>query len=66
MFSVERARLNRVGKTDHRKGKWVVDLRNFRQLANPVEELVPTILNDQQHTPWKASQCVTLLPVPDV
>jgi hypothetical protein len=59
MFCVERARLNRGGK-----GKWVIDLSNFRQLSAPAEQLLPTVLADQTGTPWKQSACLTLKEVP--
>ncbi len=59
MFCVERARRNRVGKTNHAKGKWIVDLKNFRQLTNPGSELLPLVLQDQQGMPWKLSHCLS-------
>jgi hypothetical protein len=66
MFSAERGRVNRVGSTGHAKGKWVIDLRNFRELTDPVNQLMPTILADQVSMPWKASHCVTALEVQTV
>jgi hypothetical protein len=62
----ERARLNRVGTTGHAKGKWVINLQNFRQLDNPAQQLMPTILHDQVNMPWKASECLSFAPVPEV
>lgn len=62
----ERARLNRVGNTQHAKGKWVVSLRNFRQLTDPINQLRPTILHDQVNMPWKSSACLSLIPIPEV
>ncbi len=66
MTGAERARLNRVGKTQHAKGKWVVNLQNFRMLTHPAEQLRPTILDDQVRMPWKASECLSLIPIPEV
>lgn len=65
MFSAERGRLNRTGKTGHQKGKWVVDLQNFRQLVNPELQLRPTIMHDLTSMPWKASNCLTMLELPE-
>ncbi len=67
MFCADRVRVNRqTGKNGHRKGKWVVDLRSFRQLSDPSDELLPLILADQVELPWKDSQCIGRLPVGDV
>lgn len=66
VFCAERVRLNRVGNTQHAKGKWVLDLRNFRLLTDPASQLLPTVLNDQQHMPWKSSQCISMIPIPEV
>lgn len=51
----DHVRLNRVGSTDHKKGKWVIDLRQYRELTAPATELLPTILGDQIALPWKQS-----------
>lgn len=66
VFCAERARVNRVGKTNHMKGKWILSLRNFRQLLYPAEQLLPTVLSDQVSTPWKESQCLSFHPIPEV
>jgi hypothetical protein len=66
MFSVERARVNRVGSTGHAKGKWIVALSNFRQLTDPMTQLLPTVLHDQQSMPWKYSHCVTQQEVKEI
>ena len=62
----ERVRLNRATSAEHRKGKWIVNLTAFRQLSDPEHQLLPTILNDQTQTPWKASYCLSGLPVTEV
>ncbi len=54
----DRERLNRQGTTGVDKGKWVIDLRQYRQLADPSVELLPAILADQVAMPWKLSQCL--------
>lgn len=51
----EHTRVNRVGSTGVRKGKWVVDLRQFRELTDPASELLPFCLADQIALPWKQS-----------
>jgi len=59
MACAEHARLQRGGK-----GKWVVNLRNFRLLADPRAELMQAIFADQVSMPWKRSECLTMLEVP--
>lgn len=54
----DRVRVNRVGSTNVHKGKWVLDFRQFRQLSNPAEELLPAVLADQVSIPWKQSACL--------
>lgn len=54
----EHTRVNREGATGVKKGKWVVDLTQFRLLDNPAEQLLPTILADQVALPWKQSACL--------
>jgi hypothetical protein len=66
VFCAERARLDRVSGAGNRKGKWVIDLRNFRLLTDPANQLLPTVLSDQQHMPWKSSHSVSQLPIPEV
>ncbi|RMF59971.1 MAG: hypothetical protein D6746_07525 [Bacteroidetes bacterium] len=57
---VERVRVMRVGK-----GKWVVDLRNFRQI-NRVEDLVTVIRRDLAEAPWGRSECLGQVLPPQV
>ena len=52
----DHTRCDRIGKTGHRKGKWLIVLTQFRQLQDPATELLPTILRDQVDTPWKRSE----------
>jgi hypothetical protein len=59
----DRARLNREGSTGVKKGKHVLDLRQFRQLLDPAAELMPAVLADQIAMPWKQSAC--LHPTPE-
>lgn len=59
----DRVRINRVGSTNVAKGKWVLDLTQFRQLLSPAEQLLQTILADQIQMPWKQSAC--LVPTPE-
>jgi hypothetical protein len=66
VFCAERARLNRIGKTNVAKGKWVVDLSNFRQLSDPAAQLLPTVLHDQTSMPWKQSACLSMKGIPTV
>jgi hypothetical protein len=50
--------MDRVGSTGVKKGKWVIDLRQFRELADPATELYPLVLGDQISLPWKKSACL--------
>jgi len=61
MAAVERSRVNRVGK-----GKWLVDLSNFKVLEDPKYELWPAITADQLGLPWKRSECQSIKEVPQV
>lgn len=51
-------RIDRVGSTDVKKGKWVIDLREYRRLDDPAHQLLPTILADQIALPWRVSACL--------
>lgn len=50
--------LDRVGPTGVAKGKWVCDLRNFRRIHKPEEDLWEIILEDQKKKPWTMSACL--------
>ena len=54
----DRIRIDRVGSTGHKKGKWVVDLSQFRELKNPAVELLSFVLGDQIALAWKQSGCL--------
>lgn len=58
VLMADRRRVNRVGSTGVRKGKWVVRLSDFRQLTDPQAELYPSILADQIAMPWRKSECL--------
>ena len=62
----ERIRVNRTGSTGHKKGKWIMSLRNFRQLYNPGLQLMPAILDDQVSMPWKRSECLSAAGIPEI
>lgn len=67
MFCAERVRLDRTNpNTGHKKGKWVVNLQNFRELPDPASQLLPTVLEDQIAMPWKWSQCISGLEIGEV
>ena len=66
VFCADRVRLDRSGSTNHKKGKWIVNLQNFRLLDRPAEQLLPTVLDDQIHMPWKASECISMLQIEEV
>lgn len=51
-------RVDRIGPTGHRKGKWVINLTQFRELVDPTAELMSVVLEDQVALPWKQSQCL--------
>lgn len=53
----DRVRVDREGPNGHRKGKWVIDLTQFRALAAP-DDLRNEILADQITLPWKRSECL--------
>lgn len=59
VFTADRVRRNRVGSTQHAKGKWIISLRSFRQLTDPAVQLLPTVLHDQINMPWKTSACLS-------
>lgn len=54
----DRIRVNRVGETGVAKGKWLLNLLQFRQLEDPETELLPAVLADQIAVPWKRSDCI--------
>lgn len=54
----DHVRVNRVGNTGVAKGKWVINVAQFRQLDDPANELLPAVLADQVATPWKQSGCL--------
>lgn len=58
VISAERVRVNRV-----KKGKWILDVRNFRQISDEsdVPDLVPGLLAE---VGWRASPALTRLEVP--
>lgn len=58
--SVERARRNRVGK-----GKWIVDMTNFRQLES-LDQILPFAMDLFADTEWLRSECLTAHPIPQV
>lgn len=62
----ERVRVDRETSPGRKKGKWLIDLRQFRQLDDPSEGLLRTVLEDQVNTPWKDSQCLSQLQIPTV
>jgi hypothetical protein len=51
----DRVRVDRVGSTGHAKGKWVLDLRQFRHLPDPPADLLVQVLSDQVALPWRQS-----------
>lgn len=51
----DHTRVDRVGSTGHAKGKWVINLTQFRRLENPAGELLAALLDDQVAVPWKQS-----------
>jgi hypothetical protein len=51
----DRLRINREGSGGRLKGKWVLDLSQFRHLVDPASELLPAIFADQVAMPWKGS-----------
>jgi hypothetical protein len=52
----QHVRVNRVGSTGKAKGKWLVDLREFRKLDDPANQLLAMVLGDQIAMPWKKSE----------
>jgi len=55
LTSTERVRANRETTPGRKKGKWLVDLRAFRQIE-PGPGLLAHVLQDQIDTPWKNSE----------
>lgn len=66
MFCAERVRRDRVSSAGHRKGKWIIDMTQFRQLVDPAVELKQMILADQVQTPWKVSPCLAINEVQEI
>lgn len=66
VFCANRVRLDRTGNTGHKKGKWLVNLKNFRELTDPAAQLLETVLADQMTMPWKASECISMLQIEEV
>lgn len=56
----DKVRRQRVGK-----GKWLMSLLQFHQLDS-LDEIVPVAMADLASTPWKRSECLGLLPVPQI
>jgi hypothetical protein len=54
-----KVRVNRAGNAGHLKGKLLLDLLDFRQLANPETDLMALIADDLKRQPWKDSGCLT-------
>lgn len=53
----DRARLNRQTSEDRRKGKWVLDLSQFRELED-LGDIVRLVSQDLIGLPWKRSECL--------
>lgn len=60
LVCVERVRANR-----DRKGKWLLDLRDFRRLPR-LEDLLEFVVADQLALPWKASHCLGAQEAPQI
>lgn len=59
----DHCRLNREGPNGHKKGKWILNLTQFRQLHDPANQLLPTIFSDQVSMPWKGSGLLVERPI---
>jgi hypothetical protein len=66
VFCADRVRRDRVSSNGHRKGKWIVDMTQFRQLANPEVELRQMLLADQVEMPWKTSSCLATKQIEEI
>ncbi len=57
LFSVNKERVDRVGQTGHKKGKWILDLTNFRRISDEADipEIALSMLTSQA---WKNSECL--------
>lgn len=53
----DHVRLNRIGSTDHKKGKWVIDLSQYALLQHP-SDVLPTILDNCVTLPHRQSACL--------
>lgn len=60
IWAAERVRRNREGK-----GKWILDLTNFRQLQS-LDGLLGLMLADQVSLPWKRSDCISHKEIPQI
>ena len=61
----ERVRADRETTPGRRKGKWLIDLRAFRQIE-PGPNILAHVLQDQIDTPWKNPECISQLAVQNV
>lgn len=65
VWAVEHVQRNREGELGHMKGKWILDLTNFRQIEN-LDNLLPLILADQIALNWKRSECLSQKEIPSI
>lgn len=66
VVAAEHVQANRTGNTGHKKGKWILNLANFRQLFDPASQVRPMILQDQVSMPWKDSQALSQMLVREI
>lgn len=56
IICADHVRINRETTPGRFKGKWVLDLTQFRQIEDT--EILPVVLADQISMPWKRSECI--------
>ena len=65
LLCAERVRANRETSPGRLKGKWVLDLRHFRQIE-PGPGILKYILADQTDSPWSDPECLSQMVVQNV
>ncbi len=53
-----RVSLDRIGPNGHAKGKWVCDLKSFREMKDPATQIWEFITKDAKDKPWLKSACI--------
>lgn len=61
---VDRVRVDRVGATGHRKGKWIIDMSHLRMASLPGLHDTVQLVIEVSRKDWGWSECLTRATVP--